>query len=539
MTRARAVVVAALVLAVTVAVVLAVARKREHFLLRYVSSKPAARLHIAVPKGDDSKGVTQLQRLHPNNIVVGPAGPVVLTDAVAAWTHPERARMRVVTFLPEPRVLVFVCSRNVVGKGKKRHAAELTGLGEVRFADDSARHLATQVLATYGVKVPDASWKRVGGRRDVTLVPPRDASKWGGVMLVDPAAQMPVVETLILGYDDLDMDKLRVRLPFASVRALDLKLAFPSAVVGLDQIAKVVSVDRLLWEADRPDAGEAVHHGRSLTVQHFDDGAFAVNNFYTRYFRLAEATLAHMRRRNAGLVSMLASDGYDVQPLLEGFGHDDDSVVVQADRPIKMFVDRIDGTTLLEPGCALQGVRLRPGDQVKARHQYRKAENGTWLVERRCKLKRVPELAELAKPNITQVRDKEKTMRCLSQPWVLTQKECEATTFMGRPKAKGLWDFPCTADAECPYFQANRRYRNYRGGCRSGFCEMPVGIKNVGHHYTAGAPQCHGCETTTTAAEMAACCAKTRDYAFPLDQIERERGIGGPTPSPGPGRGSS
>lgn len=93
---------------------------------------------------------------------------------------------------------------------------------------------------------------------------------------------------------------------------------------------------------------------------------------------------------------------------------------------------------------------------------------------------------------------------------------------------RGVWDRPCRSDTECPFFQANRRYPNYRGGCEgSGMCEMPLGVRRVGYRLydpVASLPLCHACEDPLDAE----CCSKQRpfpDYAFPLDEMQRRKYI--------------
>ena len=66
----------------------------------------------------------------------------------------------------------------------------------------------------------------------------------------------------------------------------------------------------------------------------------------------------------------------------------------------------------------------------------------------------------------------------------------------------------CITDEECPYYKKNTFYKNSRGGCNEGQCEMPIGGENT--------PWCHGCDSIITPEE---CCKKHPDYAFPLDQI--------------------
>jgi hypothetical protein len=43
-------------------------------------------------------------------------------------------------------------------------------------------------------------------------------------------------------------------------------------------------------------------------------------------------------------------------------------------------------------------------------------------------------------------------------------------------------DTVCAFNSQCPYFMADSTYPNFRGGCQGGgYCEMPVGVQNVGY----------------------------------------------------------
>ena len=95
---------------------------------------------------------------------------------------------------------------------------------------------------------------------------------------------------------------------------------------------------------------------------------------------------------------------------------------------------------------------------------------------------------------------------CVTDSSVRIREMCEKD-------ANGVWDRPCENDAECPFFQANRRYPNYRGGCVAGLCEMPVGVKSLSfRRYDVSTPaRCYG----------GACAPKVPDYAFEADEFER------------------
>lgn len=98
------------------------------------------------------------------------------------------------------------------------------------------------------------------------------------------------------------------------------------------------------------------------------------------------------------------------------------------------------------------------------------------------------------------------------------------TTFGTIKRDYTTWDAPCLRNEDCPFYKANRRYPNSRGGCLSlGMCELPVGVKRLGFRkYSTDAPYqpiCHGCVKDPN------CCKKQRspDYAFINDRDERQK----------------
>ena len=58
----------------------------------------------------------------------------------------------------------------------------------------------------------------------------------------------------------------------------------------------------------------------------------------------------------------------------------------------------------------------------------------------------------------------------------------------------GVWDGPCQKNEECPFYKANKNYSNEFGGCKGGYCEMPLGVNRVGFtKYTKDEPYCYNC----------------------------------------------
>ena len=91
----------------------------------------------------------------------------------------------------------------------------------------------------------------------------------------------------------------------------------------------------------------------------------------------------------------------------------------------------------------------------------------------------------------------------------------------GTPKTYySLWDKRCVADDECPYYKANTKYPNTRGGCiEGGFCEFPVGVKRLGYtkysDTNLNTPLCYNCDDPVDKGKP--------DYVFENDFNEREK----------------
>lgn len=88
------------------------------------------------------------------------------------------------------------------------------------------------------------------------------------------------------------------------------------------------------------------------------------------------------------------------------------------------------------------------------------------------------------------------------------------------------WDRPCVQDSDCPFFQANKRYPNKRGGClKGGICEMPTGVLRTAFRtYNAEneySPFCYQCSDPADKQ----CCKNqpSPDYVFANDLQERTK----------------
>jgi hypothetical protein len=127
---------------------------------------------------------------------------------------------------------------------------------------------------------------------------------------------------------------------------------------------------------------------------------------------------------------------------------------------------------------------------------------------------------------------------CYGNSKITNKFECDSLyTYDGNIKSYySLWDKKCSIDEECPYYKANKKYPNTRGGCINGSCEFPVGVKRLGFKKYSddklNSPLCYECSDTTDYN----CCAKLRgdgdgndgndknsDYVFENDFNDRKK----------------
>lgn len=110
---------------------------------------------------------------------------------------------------------------------------------------------------------------------------------------------------------------------------------------------------------------------------------------------------------------------------------------------------------------------------------------------------------------------------CVGDESIVSNALCNSPyDIYGNPKAPSFADKPCEMNEDCPFYKANKRYQNERGGCISGKCEMPIGVRRIGYtqYFDRGqySPFCYGCTDLN-------CCESQRvpDFAFPNDTDER------------------
>jgi hypothetical protein len=188
------------------------------------------------------------------------------------------------------------------------------------------------------------------------------------------------------------------------------------------------------------------------------------------------------------------------------------------------FYDSVNKTFVINSNM-IDNIPMKKATTVILNNQIREEENGEYEV---TSVKRTQTIL-----NKLSIRYQSKTnedsqfdprYRCFDNPDIVSKGLCESQfDELGRPKKRPtFWDRPCEKNEECPFYQANKNYKNYRGGCIDGRCEMPIGINQVAYRLydPKSLPMCHNCKTVSNPY----CCDEqypSPDYAFQLDMFER------------------
>jgi len=286
----------------------------------------------------------------------------------------------------------------------------------------------------------------------------------------------------ILDYEAIiDIHALKVQIPYAQVRDVDCNKEFGAR--ERFPIFKCIYFDIFMVSQD-PLARGYEHAIYDLVTLPELREEFAKNNYYTMYFEYHHVTLQYLRRHNSYIHK---KDGLTI---LEQFANQSEMKIV------KNVDGYLEGDIFTMTGDEYD---FPKNMKVILVNQERPHENGEYTAVNETILLRSKAYHE-----------QESAFRCYADAKKTTQQECGST-----------WDRPCVRNEECPFFQANKNYPNYRGGCNDGFCEFPMGIERVSyrqHNKNGSKAICHGCPHNNPT-----CCdtQKSPDYAFELDSHER------------------
>jgi hypothetical protein len=318
--------------------------------------------------------------------------------------------------------------------------------------------------------------------------------------------------------EDVDMQKLFVLWPYAHKTVFDFSLVFQQLKGKRDALKSIISFDTIVVTNKKI---EVLNVQRDIvkTVKFLNTPA--KTNFYQMFMPTLFVSRAFARRHDNFIKER------DSLQILEQFTQGSKLPTITCSSSIHGFFDIIRKKFTVFDN-KIDGLELAIGMIIIMKHQDRSYENGQYVVEH------VDDTISILHQSFPDMRTTTKSYSfvCYGDQSIKSKALCDSVfDEIGTVKRKKTyWDRPCTTDIECPFFQANKNYQNYRGGCVDGRCEMPIGIQSVSFqkYDPKSKPVCHGCKDKSNPY----CCEeqkqkrlypmlKSPDYAFEIDYFER------------------
>lgn len=335
-----------------------------------------------------------------------------------------------------------------------------------------------------------------------------------------------VDETLkidVVDYGELiDIHKLGVSIPFARREVIDFALIYPQLKGKRAKLKSVVAFDAIIM-GDENIQYSNVNADLWKILEALGRPEYI--NFYSMYFDVFDVSRKYSQQND---IFALKRSSLQILEQYDNKG----GVSITKKGNLDGFYDHENGTLIIK-GNSVDGVALAIGVRLTLNNQHREEENGVYVVIATNKYSEsVLTKGRQASKNESKNDAKPYAYVCYGDQSIKSKEQCESLfDGMGIPKTKrSYWDRPCLQNNECPFYQANKNYKNYRGGCIDGRCEMPIGVQAVSYRMydEMTQPSCHGCMDSTNTK----CCEEQKnkqtypglvspDYAFELDQFER------------------
>lgn len=324
-----------------------------------------------------------------------------------------------------------------------------------------------------------------------------------------------------LRVDTIDIHTLKATWEYARYESIDISTQFIKQVEPFS-IMKFIVFDVFLVQM-KIIAKEYVPQIHQL-LANFGEKAFAMNNYYTLFFTYSSFVHTYMTLKNDHIQKR--STGRKLQILEEFIDTKNASFIYDMEREIPGFFDSSSFKFYMTD---IQSLYVPPkiGMKLRLTKQPINIQNGVYHITQVDDTQAVLQKEHHLQTGQQKDERLDGRYKCYGDPYVMNEGLCNSLLDeAGQPKvARTYWDRPCEVNEECPFYQKNKNYKNYRGGCNGGFCELPIGVERLSWRlYDKNTkPVCHGCPKTN----VRCCDQKNTDYAFELDYYERKASLEG------------
>jgi len=313
----------------------------------------------------------------------------------------------------------------------------------------------------------------------------------------------------------IDIHTLKASWEYARYESIDLSKVFMKQVNPLP-IMKFIVFHVFLVQT-KPIAREYTDQILQL-VTNMGPKALAINNYYTLFFTYAPIVQSymtakndHIHKRSTGKKLQILEEFVDRKPFV--YDMENEIPGFFDSTSLKFYVTNVDSIY----------VPLKVGIMLRLTKQKMSIQNGVYTV---IHVDDTQTILQRNTPFKTKGGKDERLdgrYKCYGDPYILNEGLCNSLLDeAGQLKpVRTYWDRPCETNEECPFYQKNKTYKSYRGGCNGGFCELPIGVERLSWRlYDKNTkPVCHGCQPS----DVRCCDARNKDYAFQLDYYERRK----------------
>lgn len=330
--------------------------------------------------------------------------------------------------------------------------------------------------------------------------------------------------------DNLDIHTLKVQIPFIKKKNIDFSLYFPQLKGKLDTVSSVFVVDVIMVVNENTTNKKNVAVELNNIIDYYNKPELI--NLYEQYFNVSLNAIHFAKGKNNFFKKR------DTMEILEQFNSMNDKDNKNSEftydivSNVNGFFDSLN-KILYVYSDSINNIPLKTTNLFHLLGQLREEQNGLYrVISVSNKQSTLLKLDDRNKENLNE--QNEIGYSCYNNPSIKSKTACESPyDELGNVKrVKTYWDKPCEKHTDCPFYQANKNYKNYRGGCIDGRCEFPIGVKPASYRNyisdAASKPVCHNCREKTSSF----CCEEQKDkkkyprllgadYAFELDSFER------------------
>lgn len=354
-----------------------------------------------------------------------------------------------------------------------------------------------------------------------------------------------------------DKSALKLKLPFYISENIDLTVYFENFKNKNNPVRNCIQFNTIIYGNNKNTYKDEKKFSQCLNIILTLIGNFELINYYTQYFKFYDETIDYIEKKNHHILSRKGKnilEQFDNNKRTNWFNEnniiDNRTQIIKPKYSLKGFYDSYNNSFDFI-GNNIENIPINENDIIILENQDRDEENGTYYVkyifDNKVLLKKIKD-THVNKDDYYKGLNINYNYECINKPQIKTKGLCESEYTENNilKNNMDIWDKRCVYNTDCPFYQKNKNYKNYFGGCLDGYCQMPIGVKRIGYiKYDKNTkPLCYNCIITNEKMNNNDCCFDqlnkklypnliSPDYAFELDQYERNHqfpnGLEGPS----------